>query len=383
MLSSSGGAYDQFRSNWQVCRHPNIDLYFIEYSNSIDKDVIIDRSILFKGVDSLVPGCLTKTVKSLQMFDLSQYDYIVRTNLSSVIHFQRLVDYLSTQPTERYYAGKYIPHSLSALERRYIANIGLTTNPRLTLCSGALFIMSPDVAQIVANDQHYRNTPMIDDVHIAVIIQHTCENLIMRPLNRLDNEAVNVYDLNYYHYRFNSINRKVDVVRHLEALKLIYEDKSVQPLSSLSYESLTVPSAVQQIDTQLAAHRDDSDHIEFAERCTIPCHSAIIFDSLHQVIDRSMFWAVLDMMSKVDGIRSLIYHSVEIPTDIKLLAHCARALDVDFQYIRRIDETVEQCLSTDLPEVDLVIAAGVQSWEFKQLKVKARKICIVQHAEDN
>jgi len=155
IISSSGEPYDTFKETWKgyMNSHENIDSYFIELDPDIGEEMIIDRrnsTIIFRGEESIVPGCLLKTVLAMRKY-VDKYDFIVRSNLSSLVHLPRLYKHLQKIDIPLYYAG--------VLGNHY----------GIIFASGALFIMSKEIAKYIADHTDITNT-MFDDVYIGNLI---------------------------------------------------------------------------------------------------------------------------------------------------------------------------------------------------------------------
>ena len=114
LIISSGNhnEYKQMHAIWEkyMNTHKNIIAFFIENDESLNQEVVIDKdknTIYCKGTESYVPGILNKTIKSinycLQNFD---FDYIYRTNLSSVLNLDKLYSYLQNNTVD--YAGQHM-----------------------------------------------------------------------------------------------------------------------------------------------------------------------------------------------------------------------------------------------------------------------------------
>ena len=86
----------------------NIDAYFITFDENLEEDIkIIDDIIYVKGKETHI-NILYKTMKSLNYIinTLGQtYDYVVRANISTVINFENLFNYLTTCPKTNLYTG--------------------------------------------------------------------------------------------------------------------------------------------------------------------------------------------------------------------------------------------------------------------------------------
>jgi hypothetical protein len=89
-------------------------LFFIEYNSTeefLDRNIIVkDNTIVVKGVESYHPGCRDKTFACFEYFlnsntlskTLDDYDYIIRTNMSSLWNFNALRKHLETLPKIMY-----------------------------------------------------------------------------------------------------------------------------------------------------------------------------------------------------------------------------------------------------------------------------------------
>jgi hypothetical protein len=119
------------------------------------------------------------------------YDYVVRTNLSSVWDFRQLRAFLETQPRERLYAGQ----------------IGVNPETGISFASGAGFLMSSDVTRtLLANAHIGRAVQAFDDVAIAAAL--LASGISPSPLPRVDFVSLKHYDEHHdkippgtFHYR--------------------------------------------------------------------------------------------------------------------------------------------------------------------------------------
>jgi hypothetical protein len=381
ILSSPGPIYQKFKENWKKCEHPSIDRYFIEYSESIPEDhQITEDSILIKGTDSFIPGCLAKTVQSLNLIDPTKYDYIIRTNLSSVIHFQRLIAHLETQATDGYYAGVNGKHQPEDRKQKYFTDQYPGANPNIIdFCSGALFIMSPDVAKVVASDIHYMDSPIIDDVYIGLIIQERIKGIELLSLNRMMNENVNVEDASHYNYRFKSNDRSIDIQRHLNTIELIYGGCSsdVQLITRPRIQGPKYDEAITEIDRtykmKCNTPSDINEHLVTLRKYASHCQSVVECGTRSIVSS----WAFLRGLLDGDSYDlSLVLCDLDISPNMIPLAVCARNTNVDFQFVKGND------LKVDLPEADLYF---IDTWhvypqlkrELNRFKSKAKQYIIM------
>lgn len=130
-------------------------------SHSLSDSLELDnenKTLYVKGDESLIPGILHKTVEALSYFlsTDSTYTHIWRTNLSSVLDFVGLQEYVSASDKKTGFYGGYV---------------GKAVNENIFFASGAGFLMSRDVAEhLVANKASLRYD-LIDDVAIGALLE--------------------------------------------------------------------------------------------------------------------------------------------------------------------------------------------------------------------
>jgi len=134
-------------------------------SHSLYEDFELDRenkTLYVRGDECLIPGILHKTVEALSFFLGSgdEYDYVWRTNLSSVLDFAGL---------ERFILSLNQPNGLYA---GYIGLGSLNDGSSTFFASGAGFLMSRDVAMYVVSNRDSLRWDIIDDVAIGGLLEH-------------------------------------------------------------------------------------------------------------------------------------------------------------------------------------------------------------------
>jgi hypothetical protein len=143
----------------------NIPTYYYSFSPNISSEYLLqDDQLLIRGTESYLPGILDKTLKALRYFPLDQYQYIIRSNASTVIDFEPLLDELSRNPVD--YAGSFA-HELQWLD----TGNGITdrTYWGTRYASGTCIILSRDAATKLLN--HTLDHKVIDDVAIGVAMK--------------------------------------------------------------------------------------------------------------------------------------------------------------------------------------------------------------------
>lgn len=215
-VEDDGGIYDEFyktqNETWNSEIFDNIETYYL-YGG--DKIQISDRKI-FTGVEEILfmqPGVYyksplsagIKTVKGLEMLnEITDYDFVLRTNLSSYIDKKMLYDYLLDKPRDRYYSG-----CIGIENRDIFGNIV----DEIQYASGSGMILSKDVVQfLIDHKEELENNRFIDDAAIGKLLNKY--EIYPSSLHRVD--LINTdFDMEYisnsFFYRLKSNNRNLDI----------------------------------------------------------------------------------------------------------------------------------------------------------------------------
>jgi hypothetical protein len=185
--------YKHHREVWRsyMKSHSEVDCWFIESRPLVFLPTLSSDTLTLRGAEryGTIYG---KTIEALEYFlNRRPYDYIVRTNLSSVWDFRVLRSYLETQARSRLYAGQVI----------------VNPDTGITFASGAGIIMSSDVARtLVANAHIGRSLNAFDDVAIAKAL--LASGIAPCTLPRVDFVSLAHYDEHHdkipdgsFHYR--------------------------------------------------------------------------------------------------------------------------------------------------------------------------------------
>jgi len=136
------------------------------------------RTIYIKQDECLIPGILAKTVKALEYFQgQGLYDFVWRTNLSSVLDFHGLLEFCKGIPSSGFYGG-YIgqyQHSANIKERARGVSAshreGRENHGFSRFASGAGFLMSADVVEYLVLNPALLRWDLIDDVAIGILLE--------------------------------------------------------------------------------------------------------------------------------------------------------------------------------------------------------------------
>jgi hypothetical protein len=166
--------YFDMKAIWKVRKIP--DMFFIQckpdnqWIGDIVNDItdpvlkqnyeldILNQTLFVKGDECLIPGILHKTVEAISYFlrdeSTPPYDFIWRTNLSSVLDFSGLHQYINLNTNVSGFYGGYV---------------GKASN--ILFASGAGFLMSRDVALYLITNKDKLDYDLIDDVAIGGLLE--------------------------------------------------------------------------------------------------------------------------------------------------------------------------------------------------------------------
>jgi hypothetical protein len=199
VIASRGGAYDVFTDYWNriISRCPSSIKIFLLYSDpNLDLDcseiMVEDHVMTYRGEESLEPGILLKTMAAFRYCEKNyDYDFILRTNLSSFWNFPVFSTYLSDLPLEKYIGNIF----MQVFDRnRYYVNYrwihyfylidSLLPNSGGDLfyfLDGAGFLLSRDMIRLIlipAASIFEKVLDIPDDVAITFLLYHSLSVVI-------------------------------------------------------------------------------------------------------------------------------------------------------------------------------------------------------------
>jgi len=186
-----------------------IKYLYVQYKEDLDAPIQESGNMIFvKGKETGRDGygVYSKTIKALEYIQQNyEYEYVMRTNISSFLHLENILKYIHTIPKEGY-AGGY--------------SWG-------THLSGTGIFMSKDIVNILINDVRYLIPH--DDFNISAIIKQNniktkCFQ-IPYSIRFIENNKFNkdlVYDPNILYFRIKNADRNIDIMYFKLFLEKIY-----------------------------------------------------------------------------------------------------------------------------------------------------------------
>lgn len=196
-------------------RYPNIHCFFIEFNNHLDITCpVIDNNTLYLQGKESFENILLKTLNSMEYFlyvdNKIHYDFIVRTNLSSIWDFDKLQSYFEILPKHKIYTGHIGPY------------YHLTNHNFLFYFIGGMgIIMSNDVCQLLLkNRQIAESFKNMDDIDIGFAMNQLNISIIPFQYGKIDS-------LENFEETKEFIKQK-DIIFY--RAKSSYHDRSDEPL---------------------------------------------------------------------------------------------------------------------------------------------------------
>lgn len=148
----------------------NVDTIFYKYSEDLSSEYIMEGNIFkIKGTESLVPGVLEKTLITFEYiinnYDIDKYDYIIRSNISSIINFDKLIEELHENPI-KFYGGAHI------MDLNWCGG-GITDSTWFgtLFVSGTSIILTKDCIRYIIANKHLLRMNIIDDLAIGILFR--------------------------------------------------------------------------------------------------------------------------------------------------------------------------------------------------------------------
>lgn len=205
--------YDLTKSYYS--RFTNVKTIYYKFNENNKQLYELYNDILdIKGSETYIPGILDKTVKAIQyVYDNYTFDYIIRSNISTIVNFDLLTQYLEMNPIQ--YGGGLKNTVYGGDEHADINGI--------LYASGTSIILSKNIIQEFVEKKQYIRNDLIDDVSIGVFMNKYMnhieqkyipeERFIFIPDEKGDNKKI--VDLinkkNFIFYRNRQPDRNIDV----------------------------------------------------------------------------------------------------------------------------------------------------------------------------
>lgn len=154
----------------------NVTTYFIKFNNNVKKTynkdyIIVDDIIHIDGEESFIPGILEKCITAFKIFYNFNYDYMVRSNISTIINFNNFIQYLTNNPINYYGSGKLVNLQWNG------GGINDSTWYNTIFASGTSIILTKNAVKNIIRDEEKIRKDIIDDVSIGIYVREYCSEV--------------------------------------------------------------------------------------------------------------------------------------------------------------------------------------------------------------
>ena len=205
ILYNDNDLYNQMRDILSdYLNHLNVFHFFYCYDENIKSEYVFEGNILrIRGKESFIPGISQKTVKAIEICLKFDFDYLVRSNVSTILDYRLLDYYLKKHDIN--YGGPEILISWRHVKKYGFESIGFK------FATGGCIILSKNMAQLLINNKKDIDYDFIDDVTIALFYKkhYIC-------VEKLKGNYISVYNSkcsypNAIYYRNKRKNRTEDI----------------------------------------------------------------------------------------------------------------------------------------------------------------------------
>jgi hypothetical protein len=223
LIHSSNSIYNEMFSIQKQYVHTTeeIDTFFIVMRENQKNLVEQENDIIYIKGKEHVLNVLYKTITALEyLFQKKDYDFIIRSNISTIIHIPNLLQYLKMIPTNYIYTSSNFLN-IKWLDRQ--AGIHNTSLFGTIYASGISITLSKDTTQFLIKNKNKLRHDIVDDVSIGLFFKTYSPNILKKGQKYMSKELYtnkvtkNTNINNYIFIRNKSSNRMVDI----QIMKLI------------------------------------------------------------------------------------------------------------------------------------------------------------------
>lgn len=231
----------------------NIDVYFVTLNNNLLEDiVVVDDMIYIKGTENYT-NILYKTIEALDHLrktSLKKYDYVVRSNISTIIMLNNLYNFLLNCEKNNVYTGgvvETLQWKLQTYEVSEEKQMCRNDYYGLKYIQGIGIIMSYDLVESILNIKNNIQYDIVDDVKLGIIIRDYFP-IVYSKINKspVAKISYNHYDPNAVFIINNTQEIKMDVhnmrqmVSNIKNIDYGYFDKTIYITHKIIDEKLKI-----------------------------------------------------------------------------------------------------------------------------------------------
>ncbi len=207
--------FKEYKKIWEqkinvINNNPFIDVLFLYSDENLDNEfIVVDNKLISKCEENYWQALLTKTINGFKYFANKDYDLVFKTNLSTIINFDKFYNYCSSIDCEKFI---------------YEGRIGVHLD--YTFCSGAGMLLNKKTVNLVLDNTDKIDTTWTDDIFIGYILNklnniRPLENGLSR-FDVLSEIELNDTIKNYTHVRIKIRRGDSDVLYSKKVFNLLY-----------------------------------------------------------------------------------------------------------------------------------------------------------------
>jgi len=210
------GTYENMKkllSNYYKKFNNDVSTYFVKYNNYV-KDTygsnyyIEDDIIYVNGKESFMPGILEKTLVSFKHFNNFEFDYLIRSNISTIIEFNKLISYLENNPIDYYGSGKLVDLQWSGWngirDSKWYGTL---------FASGTSIIFTKNAINDIVANMNLVRMDIIDDVSLGIFVKEHKKHVIPKEVSK-----EYFCEVPYFMNNSNSINNFIKYIKNKDII---------------------------------------------------------------------------------------------------------------------------------------------------------------------
>jgi|TARA_B110000114_G_scaffold173451_1_gene201062 hypothetical protein len=210
------GTYENMQkllSNYYKKFNNNVLTYFVKYDNNIKNThgtdyYIINDIIYINGEETFMPGILEKTLLAIKYLNISEYDYFIRSNVSTIIEFNRLISYLEINPIDYYGSGKLFNLQCSGWN-----GVKDSTLFGTLFASGTSIIFTKKAINDIFANMNLVRMEIIDDVSLGIFVKEYKKDVIP-----IEIDKNYFYEVPYFMKDSNSIDEFIKYIKNKDII---------------------------------------------------------------------------------------------------------------------------------------------------------------------
>ncbi len=211
-----------------VHSHESVDFFFIMFRWNKSLETEIEKDVIYvHGVENYL-GLTEKTVRAMDFLIKEQkrnYDFVVRTNISTLINYKELLTYFESIPKTNVYAGGVSilfsgPDFLGGLSFYKKKLYGLEDQ---VFFQGTSIIFSIDVVMFILENAKQIKFDIVDDVTFGLFVKTFLPQVYLQILKlKFPKQAVNKFSEDAVFLRNKTDNRIEDIKNMQQYVNNLY-----------------------------------------------------------------------------------------------------------------------------------------------------------------